>query len=383
MEKLKYIPITLLIIALIVAVTLHNQQKPRVLIVYSYDKNLDWVKQIDRGIVQYLTKNPQGLTIRRHYMEVNKYKDCNYYRIAANDVNLVIQDWQPQVVVIVDDLGQALVGANYLHFKPDAKAADLYDKIAQNLAKGLCPSKDKEFFNLQNVSATHSLKLIFAGVNGDVASYGYYLADNVTGIFEHKNLAAMKETVNALYQASSKDNRPTSIQLLSDTSATARSEHDFFNKYDWSPFVWQEPKYAKTFQEWQDAVTEANKNGSMLLVLNYREVKQKEELVAFVPTTKLIQWTEEQAKYPLLGASTAFMDDGGMLMLAVPGYEQGEAIAELATKIIGGVSMAELPYREPSQFSVGLNKPILEKRKLKLPLIYEAFSRESNNFKEK
>ncbi len=382
MEKLKFIPITLLILVLTAGVILHNQQKSRVLIVYSYDKNLDWVKQVDRGIVQYLAKNPSGVTIRRHYMEVNKYKNCDYYRIAANDVKLTIQDWQPQVVVIVDDLGQALVGANYLHFKPDAKSADLYDNIAKSLATGICPNNGKAFFNLQNLNLATPPTLIFAGVNGDVEQYGYRLADNVTGIFEHKNLLAMKETINDIYEATPKGNKPpTSIQLLGDDSATSRSEHDLFNKFKWATLIWKEPKYAKNFKEWQDIVTESNKNGSMLLVFNYREIREEEGGKSFVPTTKLIQWTEEQAKYPVLGASTAFLDDGGMLTIAVPGYEQGEISMELATKIIGGVAPSQLPYREPKQFSIGMNKKLVEKRSLELPLMYEAFSRESNNFK--
>ena len=72
-----------------------------------------------------------------------------------------------------------------------------------------------------------------------------------------------------------------------------------------------------------------------------------------------------------------------MLTLAVPGYEQGQVTLKMALQVLAGTSVADIKPVEAKQFVVGMNKSLVIKRGLDLPLVYEAFSRESNNLIEK
>ena len=207
----------------------HNQTKERVLILHSYNTDFPWVPQVNGGIQQYLKSNPSNVVVRYQYMDLRNHPNCAFYRSAANDARLIIQDWQPQVIIIVDDLGQSLVGVDYLHFKSGVDTNALYDSFATVNSNAGCKDKpqDKDYFGLGNISLSYQPKIIFAGVNGDVKPYGYYEADNVTGIFEHKNPEAIRQAIVDLYNAIPGD-KPTSIQVLSDNSGSANSEKDFF-----------------------------------------------------------------------------------------------------------------------------------------------------------
>jgi hypothetical protein len=55
----------------------------------------------------------------------------------------------------------------------------------------------------------------------------------------------------------------------------------------------------------------------------------------------------------------------------------------MALQVLSGTSVSKINPVEAKQFVVGMNKSLILKRGLNLPLIYEAFSRESNNLVEK
>ena len=395
MNKIKFVLVTVLVVAFAGLVTSHNQTKSRILIIHSYNLDFPWVPQVNGGIQQYLANNPSDIVIRYQYMDLKNHPSCDFFRSAANDARLLIQDWQPQVIIIVDDLGQSLVGVNYLHFKPGADTSKLYDSFAKIDSNGGCAKnpEDKNYFGLGHISLGYQPTIIFAGVNGDVDRYGYNQADNVTGIFEHKNPAAIRQAVADLYRAMPVGHKPTSIQVLSDNSSSANSETDFFEKKlpaDLGiPLAWMPVAVANTFDEWKQYVDTANKSGSMLLTANYSRIFEKAGDTQPMATGKLISWTEQNSQYPVLGAATNFITDGGAVTLAVPGYQQGQEAIRMALKVLSLNTPIPLPVSDPElqpvddsrlQFVVGMNANLLSQQGINLPLIYEAFSRESNNF---
>jgi ABC-type uncharacterized transport system substrate-binding protein len=195
----------------------------------------------------------------------------------------------------------------------------------------------------------------------------------------------MDITKRTIYNAIPENRKPTSIQVLSDNSGTANSEKAFFEEIlpveDLGvPLVWQPVAYADTLEQWNQNVEAANQNGSMLLIANYRGIK--DENGDAVNSKTLITTTEGNARYPVLGAATSFIVDGGMLTMAVPGYEQGQVAIEMAFELLDGTPIALIPPVRASQFIIGMKKSLVILRGLDLPLIYEAFSRQSENFKE-
>ncbi len=406
MNKTRTILVTITLIVIFGIVAYHNQTKPRVLVIHSYNTDFTWVNDVNGGIKQYMAKaggDASRVIVRYHYMDLRNHKTCDFYRSALNDAKLVIQDFKPQVIIIVDDIGQDLVGSQYLDFKPGFNFEKLYDSIAKRTADRDCPKRfataaeAREFFNIGHISMNPNPTIIFAGVNGDVDNYGYYDANNVAGIFERKNFTAIYQTIEDIYRASPEDHKPVSIQILSDNSSTALAELPLFESlrdvtFTNVPLKWNPIQIAKTPDEWKQYVAEANQSQSMLLVANYGAMKSQQ--------ADIIGWTEKEAAYPMLGAATDFINDGGMLTFAVPGYEQGEVSITLAIKVLNGASISSLisscradkmlngallaeprPFCSAKQFLVGMNQSLVDKRKLSLPLIYQSFSRQSGNYR--
>jgi hypothetical protein len=136
------------------------------------------------------------------------------------------------------------------------------------------------------------------------------------------------------------------------------------------------PKNPTTFEEWKVEVARASANNAMLLIANYQNLIDSEKRL--VPGKEVIAWTEKNSKYSAVGAATNFVADGGMMTLAISGIEQGEVSIGMVKHFLETGKLP--PQVEARQFLIGLNQSLIRKRELKLPQIYEAFSREIGTY---
>ena len=67
-----------------------------------------------------------------------------------------------------------------------------------------------------------------------------------------------------------------------------------------------------------------------------------------------------------------------MITLAISGIEQGEVSIGMLKHYLDTGKLP--PQVEARQFLIGLNQSLIRKRELKMPQIYEAFSREIGSF---
>lgn len=382
--RLTIVAVIALILFLVIT---HNNERTRVYLIHSYNTDLSWVREIDAAFER--TMADSSVDVRNHYMDLLNHPSCNFYRTRAKDVELAIQSWQPDIIVLVDDLAQQLVGANYL-YPTDTLNPTLHENIASKLASR-CPSvhdDEVDFFGLASkVTAEWHPKIVFAGVNGGVEDYGYNQADNVKGIFENKNYQAIVETLSELKKASLYKDLPPKLVIINEDSATVSAEaKKYYNDETFAPFSLVGTFAISSLRSWKDAVEFANQEDALILTSNYSNIKngsQKE------PAKSLIRWTVDNAKGPVLGAGTNFVKDGGMITLAIAGSEQGRVAANLVQdwiapeKIISqntcqGISQ----YQCAKQYIIGLDYRLAKYKGIELPLIYEAFSRETNNFRE-
>ncbi|WP_341368114.1 hypothetical protein [Yoonia sp. BS5-3] len=370
----KYVVIAGLLLVVARLVMSQNSEQTKILIVHSYNVDLAWVNDIDGGIRRALEDAPIKIAARTHYMNLRNHPDCNYYKNAAADVRFTIDDWQPEAVILVDDLAQALVGFDQLRLRPETDRNAIAIALNEWLAGDRCETPDLSFFHLDDPQAGHIPEVIFAGVNGGVARYGYEDADNVSGIFERKNYAALIETLQSLSTAYAGD--VAGIMMLNDASPTGQTENANYVAQDWAPFEAASPVAASTLVRWKESVAEANARDLMLLIANYQNVRDTDGQL--VPPDFLIQWTEANAKLPVLGVNTRFVADGGMMTVAIAGSEQGSVAMELAIAALTGGTAR--PQRDAQQFLIGMNQSLVRKRNLALPAIYEAFSREIGTF---
>lgn len=363
----------------------NNGEQRKILIVHSYGTSMTWVNDIDQGIDRALSTERAGefknLIVRRHYMNLLGQNDCNIRKNAAAVARFTIDDWKPEVIVLVDDIAQGLVGFNQLKFKEETDLTRLsYSRGINKWLSGNCPEVDLDFFDLRNPadSEKNPVHLVFAGVNRSVQRYGYRKGANVSGIFERKNYNSLLETLIALREAY--PGKVEAIQMLNDSGNVAAAENKSYSEFDWSPHFRALPAVAAvTREDWDRTVEEANKNNVMLLTTNYDSVFTDKSKTTKVDPRTLIQETEAAAKLPVLGANTKYVTDGGMMTVAVSGTEQGRVAMELAFAALDGAP--DDNWREAQQYLIGMDQGLLRKRELVLPSIYRAFSTEIGQFK--
>ncbi len=367
--------IALFAAAMIVLVWKHNADKPRIFIVHSYNTDLSWVKSIDEGLDLQLRDSHPSAQVRRHYMDLKNHNGCNFRRRSAHDVLFAIKEWQPDYLLLVDDLAQQLVGAHYLDYSSNRYPEE---SLAQELFRRDCPDQDANFYQETYVTDPSQLPdIIFAGVNYSVAPYGYFDAVNVQGIYEHKNFKALADTLEDL-QESCGGAEAIAIQPLNDFSQTARRESDNYKSFDWAPLSSLEPVTASSFQQWKDTVEHANENGAMILVANYQQVPEEEGSERNVSAQTIVAWTEKNARFPVLGAGTDYVTDGGMITVAIAGLEQGKTLARLVQFPPVRKRLVDENVLRAEQFLVGLAaRKIKQRCGDQLPSIYSAYAKET------
>ncbi|MCG8472810.1 MAG: hypothetical protein MI742_13290 [Desulfobacterales bacterium] len=338
--------LALVIVAVLILV--HKGQKARVLVVHSYHTDYPWVIQINEGLARSFEKS-RRLSVRHHYMDLKNHTDEDFKRTAASTAHRAISKWEPDVIIISDDLGQDLVGRAYLDHP--------------------------------------EVGIVFCGVNGEVDAYGYGSADNVTGILERKPLGAIRETLVMMAEARGFDPGRIGwpeprVLFICDDSDSVTAELDELNTFDWAPLKWLTPVRVTHFEAWKKAVQEAGDKADILLVSDYREFRLPSGEKEQVPPSEIMAWTETHSSLPVLGMSLVNVVDGGMMAVFTSGYEQGEVAGAMALRLIKGEKGRDIPMSQTRQFLISVRQSAMEKRDLPIPSIYESFARATENYHE-
>lgn len=330
------------------AVYLHKNDSPRILIIHSYGADYTWVQEMNVGIKKFFDKH-RDITLRYHYMDLKNHGDLDFRRTSQIATINTIEKWKPDIIMLYDDAAQSLVGMNYLN----------HPKI----------------------------KVVFGGMNGLPSTYQYDKSQNVTGILERKPLQAIEDTSIMLFESFNKTkgahNRPR-IVLLGDSSDSFKAGLTDYttSSYKWQAVDWLPPREAITFDDWKMQVNQIAKEADVLLVSDYRQLKTSPDSKSFASPIDVVKWTEEHATIPVLGLVSVYTQDGGGIAVAVSGYEQGEVSSSQAYQISTGVSASSISIAPTSQYLISMRKSTLEKKKITLPPIYEAFARATYNYYE-
>lgn len=320
-----------------------NVSKPRVLILHSYDTEYIWTRDINVGLNRVLQNKPY--TLRWHYMDTKRNPDEPFKQRAGILARRIIDDWAPSLIIAVDDDAHRY-------------AVKLY--------------------------ANHpTIKIVFAGINGDIAPYGYDKATNVTGILERKQWGAVKSLLDEAVRPRVPADRPVRIAYVGDTSGSVKEDTHFLEAFDWKPFVLHRSRLVKTFDEWKAEVRKANQEADVLITTNYRRIQVSEtDAKRFVAPEEIVKWTEDNTtKIPVIGTNGFYVEDGGMMALATSPFEQGRVAAEMTIKILDQkLEPKSIPIQSTQQFISYMRADRLAQNNFRVPQVYESFSRAMNNY---
>ncbi len=326
------------IVGLIVFLVAANLNKPRILILHSYGPDYSWVVDINEGLMRVFKKRPYS--IRWHYMHTKRHPSEEYKKHAGQTVRKLIANWKPDILIAIDDNAQEYV-AKYYNNDP-------------------------------------TMKIIFTGVNATTNTYGYDKATNVTGMLERVPLNEFKE---AFVQLLPKEKRR--IVHVSDNSESSYYIHQELGNVNWEPLKLVASFRCDTFQQWKNAINDAPLYGDILLVTHYHTIKENITDKTVVPPKKIIEWTEPRLKIPAIGCWGFYVEDGGMMAVAVSPYEQGEEPAKMAVEIIEkNMKASDIPVKVSDHYIVYIREKLVKAKNIPLPKMLEAFARATNHFYE-
>jgi ABC-type uncharacterized transport system substrate-binding protein len=334
------------LVVLIGSILWVNATRPRVLVLHSYFTDYVWTREINVGLERVMN-DQSWIQMRYHYMDTKKKSDDEHLRRASIAAIKAIEDTQPDVVIAIDDYAQKLAAMKFVN---DPK-----------------------------------IKIVFAGVNGSVKPYHYDTANNVTGILERKPVSAVRETI-AMLSREVGGGQDAFVMLLTDTTLSAHKDADYLKSFNWAPMSFIGTAHVKDYDEWKARVKNIKDETDFLLVGGYRKIKRHANSPAkdgFVPPAELMTWTEANSPVPVIGINVFNTEEGAMLSIGVSPYEQGSEAAKMARRIIEkGVSPKDIPIKTSQQYVVSFRRSALEKRKLTMPKIFEAFARATDNYYE-
>ncbi len=329
-------------------VVMQKSQTARILIIHSNDPAYPWVASVNEGLKRGF-EGRRNVLFRYHYMDLKNHTDAAFKERAATLALNAVDSWAPDVLVLVDDEAQALVGKAVVAPGPGAPG----------------------------------VRVVFSGVNGEPADY-YPPGAEVTGILERKPLPAIRDAALsiALESATRPPRARPRVQFIGDHSSSITAEIPTYEGFDWSPAEFLPPVQVDTFADWQAAVERAEREADVILVTNYRNIRDGVDGPFLRPAAQVMQWTAEHATVPVIGMGATNSEDGAMLTVSVSPFEQGEVAAALALQVLDGTPPASLPVVASKQFIVQVCTPSLARWGLTLPPLYEAFARATDHYYE-
>lgn len=342
MSTLKRSLLLIFLLATALSIVAFNLQKPRILVLHSYDHDYSWSRDVSVGIRRILDQKPQ-YAVRWFYMDTKRHPWPDYKENIAASARRTIDHWKPDIVIAVDDDAQQYVMRHYLDTP---------------------------------------LRIVFSGVNGEPADYGYDRATNATGILERKALDFLKETLITL-QKQKADRQPLRIVHVGDRSESVASDDRLIAGFDWQPLQRRDSILVDSFDAWQQAINEAGKHADIILTSNYRKLKRSATDTRLVPAKEIVAWSLAHSAVPIIGTNGFFVEDGGYLAIGTSPFEQGEVAAGIAVAMLEKNQPTQsLPVLSTRQFVVYMRGHGLEQYGFRLPPLYESFARATNNYFE-
>ncbi len=318
----------------------HSINRPRILILHSYDSAYPWVRDVNVGLMRVLGKKA-SYSLRWQYMDLKLHPDPVSRRAAGITAKRIIEQWSPDVLITLDDDAQELVARDYVNHP--------------------------------------RIKVVFAGVQGDLGDYGYVGAENVTGILEQKPLMAYRTALLDIVRLNNYENAPRLLNIA-DKSPSVTFDEAHIRNFDWKPVRLVDSVQVGTYAEWQKKIQQAGQQVDFIMVSNYRNLARSATDPKLVPAKEVMTWTEANAGIPVIGTNGFNVEDGGTLAIGVSAFEQGQVAGRMAVDIIDFNKRPNtLPVITGRQFVVAMRVEAFKKKLIRIPAMYEAFARGTGN----
>lgn len=306
-----------------------NWSKPRILVLHSFDEEVRSVVKADEGIRRILATNRQPVSMRWHYLSMNRLADEAGRQVAASTAKRRIEQFDPDIIVAVDDEAQQYVARHY--------------------------------------TGQVKTRVIFTAIDRAPKDYGYAAQHNVTGISEVLPLDAIRETLLHL-----RGGAAARVAVLTSAMPTGLGRMQQLRSFDWAPHTLVALDATPHFAAWQKIAGDMAQRADVILVLSHHGLQRSASDTRLVPGAEIVAWLNEQVLALPVGTSADYVEDGGMLAIYPSSLEMGELAIHYALDWLRTGTNAGLPFIYSAHFRVGARESLLRQRNLRLPRIYRA-----------
>lgn len=329
--------------ALVAGLVWSGASRPSVLVVHSQNERIPWIRGIDAGIDRVIDQS-SAIRLQRIYLYGHSEERVSTQIVQAHGL---IARWRPDVLLLVDDLAQARVGAAYV--------------------------------------AGDRPQIVYSGIEDAQRTLARTPGTHIRGIAERtpwgiveRSLLRLTELSDAQMQEPAYRRR---IALISDAGPAADEEARGFASHRWQGAqpvgVWR----CATLDQWQQALGEIAQQADMVVIGDYRNLPGPGNLSASVWRRLLAQAALERLKIPMTALSAYAVSDGIPMGILPSPFEQGEVAAQMAVQVSrssGSEFSAERGQHALTQdFALVVNRRQMELRRLSIGAMDAYYARVS------
>ncbi|MFC1904456.1 ABC transporter substrate-binding protein [Chloroflexota bacterium] len=289
----------------------------KVLLVFSYHAEFSWVAEEARGVDQIL--KDRGVETEKFYMDTKRNTGTDWKNSMAEAAVRKIDEFKPDLVIVFDDNACELVAKRYIG---------------------------------------KSLPIVFCGMNGEPADYGFP-AQNITGVIERTHIKATVNFLKRLVPGVEK------LAIITDDNPTSRIFSTNIKKTI-LPVEISEFYATNDFDDWKAKVEELQTRVDAIYMFTYHTIKARGG-EASLPSEDVLNWTLENNRLPDCGISDYIIRDGVLCGVTVSGYEQGRAAAEIAVRILNGEKPADIEIERPEKGTPMVNQARAKALNIEIP----------------
>lgn len=323
------------VVAMVAALAWTGMRRPAILVLHSQSERIPWTRGVDAGIDRVIDQN-SGIRLQRIYFSAHNQEQAV---TQMTEVRRFIARWRPDVILAVDDLAQAQVGAAYL-------------------AKG-------------------TPQIVYSGIEDQERTLSHSAMPQVRGIAERTPWPIVERTLlqlaelSSVQAASSGPFKPQRIALLSDTGSAAEEEARGFAAHVWQAAQPVGAWRCTTLEQWQQALDEIAQQADVVVIGDYRNLAGPEGLSRAAWRQLLANTVLARLQLPMTALSAYAVSDGIPMGILPSPIEQGEVAAQMALHVSReGASPAALPEHQQhlltQDFALILNPQQMQRRHLSL-----------------
>lgn len=301
-----------------------------IVVVHSYHKEFKWVKEVNKGIADYLEgrnlfgiktdPNFSGRQVRYFYMNAKEHaKDEKYLAMKGAEIISELNSIKPVVTIVSDDEALKYV------------AVPLRDDPSQ--------------------------KFVFLGVNNDPREYGAVSNHaspeyNITGLISEHPFVYSVRLVTEIF-ANAKN-----IYIFFDDSMSGNGIYSNLQRDIKQLDIKARKMVRKTivsndWATWKNVMTSNQKKDNVFIVGTFYSLHDPQG--RYVSEKEVIDWIVSHSIVPELTVISSHISDGLLLSISNPGYVHGYEACTLASSVAAGTPISKIPVRTPTQKALHVN----------------------------